>query len=129
MRFQILHENTGRMRLRADVRSMTMVQADLLEAWLLWRACVQVGYSPSSYSIVANNYYDRLRTVCLDTMLRHCLESEDKNAECLVENLTFCEIIHRMGSLYGNGGLAALANFTYGGECVHPRLLEDKEEN
>ena len=40
MRFLILHENTGRMRLRADVRSMTMVQADLLEAWLLAQPCV-----------------------------------------------------------------------------------------
>ena len=34
MRFQILHENAGRLRLRADVRSMTLEQADLLEAWL-----------------------------------------------------------------------------------------------
>ena len=28
MRFQILHENAGRLRLRADVRSMTLEQAD-----------------------------------------------------------------------------------------------------
>ncbi len=34
MRFQILHESPGRMRLRADVRSMSMQQADLLDAWL-----------------------------------------------------------------------------------------------
>ncbi len=34
MRFQILHESPGRMRLRADVRSMSLQQADLLEAWL-----------------------------------------------------------------------------------------------
>ncbi len=35
MRFQILHESRGRVRLRAVQPSMTMEQADLLEAWLL----------------------------------------------------------------------------------------------
>ena len=34
MRFQILHESPGRMRLRAEVRSMSLHQADLLEGWL-----------------------------------------------------------------------------------------------
>ena len=35
MRFQILHESRGRVRLRASQASMTMDQADVLEAWLL----------------------------------------------------------------------------------------------
>ena len=35
MKFQILHESRGRVRLRAMQRSMSMVQADLLEAWIL----------------------------------------------------------------------------------------------
>ncbi len=39
MRFQIMHESPGRMRLRADVRSMSLRQADVLEAWL----CAQPG--------------------------------------------------------------------------------------
>lgn len=34
MRFRIMHESPGRMRLRADMRSMSLRQADLLEAWL-----------------------------------------------------------------------------------------------
>ena len=34
MRFQIMHETPGRMRLRADVGFMSMEQADLLEAWV-----------------------------------------------------------------------------------------------
>ncbi len=34
MRFQILHESAGRVRLKAMQRSMTMEQADLLEAWV-----------------------------------------------------------------------------------------------
>ena len=34
MRFQIMHETPGRIRLRADTRFMSMEQADLLEAWL-----------------------------------------------------------------------------------------------
>ena len=34
MRFQIMHESPGRMRLRADMHSMSLRQADLIEAWL-----------------------------------------------------------------------------------------------
>ncbi len=34
MRFQIMHETPGRLRLRADLRSMSLEQADLLDAWL-----------------------------------------------------------------------------------------------
>ena len=35
MKFQILHESPGRVRLRAVQPDMSMEQADLLEAWLL----------------------------------------------------------------------------------------------
>ena len=35
MKFQILHESRGRARLRAVQASMSMEQADILEAWLL----------------------------------------------------------------------------------------------
>ena len=35
MRFQILHESPGRVRLKAVQHSMSMEQADLLEAWVL----------------------------------------------------------------------------------------------
>jgi len=95
----------------------------LLEAWISWRANVQMNYSPSSFSVIANNYYDLVRSICLDTMVRHCLQTEDKNTECLIENMIFCEIIHRMGSLLGNSSLATLADLDYG-EFIHPRLLE-----
>lgn len=35
MRFYILHESPGRIRLRADVKGMSPEQADLMEVWLL----------------------------------------------------------------------------------------------
>ena len=35
MRFLILHESPGRIRLQADMKRMSMEQADLMEAWLL----------------------------------------------------------------------------------------------
>ena len=41
MRFRILHESPGRIRLRADVKSMSMAEADLLEAWLLKQPNIQ----------------------------------------------------------------------------------------
>ena len=34
MRFRVLHESPGRLRLRAGLRQMTLRQADLLDAWL-----------------------------------------------------------------------------------------------
>ena len=34
MRFRVLHESPGRLRLRAELRQMTLRQADLLDAWL-----------------------------------------------------------------------------------------------
>ena len=95
----------------------------LLEAWISWRANCQMNHGPSSFSVIANNYYDKVRVICLDTMLRHCLKEEDVNTEMLIENLLFCEIIHRMGGIYGNSSLATLANLSYGGEFIHPRLL------
>ncbi len=41
MRFLILHENPGRLRLRAGLRQMTLRQADLLDAWLREQAGVE----------------------------------------------------------------------------------------
>ena len=40
MRFRIMHESPGRLRLRADVPSMSTGQADLLDAWLREQAGV-----------------------------------------------------------------------------------------
>ena len=99
----------------------------LLEAWISWRANAQMDHSPSSFGVIVNNYYDKVRTICLDTMVRHCLEAEDKNAECLIENLLFCEIIHRMGSIAGNSSFNDCAMLSYN-MFIHPRLLENNEE-
>ena len=96
----------------------------LLEVWLSWRANAQMEHSPSSFSVIANNYYDKVRCICLDTMVRHCLQEEDKDAECLIENLIFCEIIHRMGSLAGNSSFNDCAMLSYG-MFIHPRLLRE----
>ncbi|MBR3060177.1 MAG: heavy metal translocating P-type ATPase [Oscillospiraceae bacterium] len=41
MRFLILHESSGRMRLRAELPQMTLRQADLLDAWLRGQAGVE----------------------------------------------------------------------------------------
>lgn len=96
----------------------------LLEAWISWRANVQMSYSPSSFSVIPNNYFDRLRVKCIDTFVRHCLQEEDKYAEYLLENLIFDEIIHRMGSLVGNSS-SAIVYALSSGMFIHPRLLSD----
>ena len=99
----------------------------LLEAWISWRANVQMEHGLSSFSVIGNNYYDKVRCICLDTMVRHCLQSEDRNAECLIENLIFCEIVHRMGSLAGNSSFNTCAMLSYN-MFIHPRLLPEEEE-
>ena len=94
----------------------------LLEAWESWRSNVQMNHSPSSFSVIANNYYDRLRVICIDTVVRHCLECDDPNARCLLDNLILCDIIHRMDSLAGNGSFGTVAGLSNEG-FIHPRLL------
>ena len=97
----------------------------LLEVWISWRANLQMLNSPSSFGVIANNYYDKVRCICLDTMVRHCLRTEDMNAECIIENLIFCEIVHRMGSLYGNSSFNDCAMLSYN-MFIHPRLLPEE---
>ena len=95
----------------------------LLEAWISWRANVQMEYSPSSYNVIIDNYYDLLRVKCLNTFLRHCQEEDDYRARCLMENLIQCENLHRMGSLFGNESYSTCVALSYW-EFIHPRLLE-----
>lgn len=97
----------------------------LLEAWESWRSNVQMNHSPSSFSVIANNYYDRLRVICIDTMVCHCLECDDPNALCLLENLILCDIIHRMDSLAGNGSFGTVARLSNDG-YIHPSILNQE---
>ena len=82
-------------------------------------------YSPSSFSVIPNNYYDQLRVKCLNTMLRHCQE-DDIRTKCLMENMILCEIIHRMASIAGNECFATRMHLSYE-MFIHPRLRESKE--
>lgn len=60
MRFQILHESPGRIRLRADVKQMSMQQADLLEAWLMMQPDIrQVIIHESTFSVTVLYKTDR----------------------------------------------------------------------
>ena len=95
----------------------------LLECWIAWRAYVQDTHGLSSFSTIPNNYYDALRAVCVDTYIRHCLEADDENALCLLENLLSCEILHRQAAIYGNESLAVCVNLCHD-EFIDPRLSE-----
>jgi len=94
----------------------------LLEVWISWRASAQDYHSPSSFSVIPNNYYDMLRTVCLNTFLRHCQNEDDYRARCLMDNLILCEIVHRMGSLAGNSSFLTRMHLAYD-MFIHPELL------
>ncbi len=60
MRFRILHESPNRVRLRADQRSMTDAQAELLDAWLRSRADVdQVTVHERSLCVIILFHGDR----------------------------------------------------------------------
>ena len=76
----------------------------LLEIWLAWRTYTQYVFGGlSSMSVIPNNYFDSIRVVCIDTIVRHCLEAEDTNARCILQNLLLCEILHRQAWIMGNG--------------------------
>ncbi len=75
----------------------------IVEAWVAWRACVQSDYfAPSSFSLIPNRYYDRIRVKCLNTILRHMQKKKDKYDPCLLVNLMACEPLHRMYFIGGN---------------------------
>ena len=94
----------------------------LLECWISWRANAQITHSPSSMSVIANNYYDKVRVICIDTMLRQAIEHNDTNALCLLQNLIVCQALHRQGSILGNESMVIRLHLNYVW-FIHPRLL------
>ncbi len=93
----------------------------LLETWLSWRTRVQMLSSPSSFGIIPNNYYDRLRAKCINTLLRHYQETSDQADLCFIENFVQAQILHRMGYSFGNQAMeyaADLSNWKF----IHPRI-------
>ena len=98
----------------------------LFEAWISWRAHAQMEHSPSSFSVIPNNYFDRVRVKCIDTYVRHCIQEKDPNAEWMLANLMYAEIVHRMASLAGNESFKTVVDLAYG-MFVHPRLLKEDE--
>ena len=95
----------------------------ILEAWLAWRAAVQLEFfAPSSFSIIPNNYDDMIRVKCLNTILRHIQTNPDKYDVCLLENFICCEILHRMDALYGNEATTTIAQLV-NGMFIQPSAL------
>ena len=97
----------------------------LLEVWISWRANLQMEHSPSSFGVIPNCYYDRLRAKCINTWLRHLqADGDDIEALCMLENLIYCEVVHRMASLAGNESFATQMHLAWD-EFIDPRLLEE----
>ena len=99
----------------------------LLECWISWRASAQASHSPSSMTIIPNNYFDKVRVICIDTMLRHAIEHNDTNALCLLQNLIVCSPLHRQSAISGNESMVIRMNLDYSW-FIHPRLLKDTKE-
>ena len=112
--------------LLGDILESGLYTRYLTEAWISWRANTQMVFSASSFSVIPNNYFDMMRVRCMNTILRHCQKEEDDNALCLLENLLEIDLLHRMGSLFGNESLATCAALSYD-EFIHPRLLEEED--
>ena len=98
------------------------------------RAAVQLEYlAPSSFTLIPNSYYDKIRVKCLNTLLRHIQTDPDPYDVCLLENFICCEILHRMDAIYGNEGLTVIARLT-NGMFIQPSALgrdylKDAEES
>ena len=98
----------------------------LYEVWTSWRAHVQMNHAPSSFAVIPNNYFDRLRVKCMNTCLEHYQKTGDWRDLCFIENFICTDIMHRQGSIAGNESLAILAGLSYG-EFIHPRLTGEKD--
>lgn len=106
----------------------------LLEVWISWRANAQMEHSPSSFSIIPNNYFDSMRAKCLDTFLRHIRDDSNKGEDgkeemyvrCMIQNMILVEIIHRMGSIAGNTSFITCMHLAYD-MFIDPRLLEEEK--
>ena len=95
----------------------------LLEAWIAWRALVQLEFfAPSSYAVIPNSYYDKIRVKCLNTILRHIQTTPDKYDVCLIENFINCEILYRMDAIYGNEALTDVSELS-NGMFIQPSAL------
>ena len=110
MRFQVLHESAGRVRLRADVRSMSMAQADILEAWLRRQTDVdEVTVHERTCGVIIKYHGDRVRLfeslsgfsyqAAERTMERQVRSSRALN-RMYKENLVFLVIRHYLKKLF-----------------------------
>ena len=112
--------------LLGDIMESGIYTRYLNEVWTSWRAHLQLYHSPSSFSLIPNAYYDRLRVKCMNTILRHCQQEEDPQALCLLQDMILSEILHRMGSISGNESMVICMHLAYD-LFIHPRMLEDEE--
>lgn len=112
----------GGVNLLGEILESGLYTKYLLEAWITWRASFQMErIGLSSFCVIPNNYYDRMRVKCMNTILRHIQTSPDKYDSCLLENLAMCEILHRQASISGNESLKTLSNLETV-MFVHPRV-------
>ena len=120
--------------LLGDIIESGIYSKYLLEVWISWRANAQMEHSPSSFSIIPNNYFDRMRAKCLDTFLRHLhddshkdeTDKEEMYVRCMIQNMILVEIVHRMGAISGNTSFNTCMHLAYD-MFIDPRLLEEKK--
>lgn len=124
----IQHDPWDGALLLGDIMESGVYTKYLLEVWISWRAHLQMYFSPSSFGVIPNNYYDRLRVKCMNTMLKHIQVSDDEKEEmyarCLLQNLILSQIVHRQGSISGNDSMAICMHLAYD-MFIHPRLLTE----
>ena len=98
----------------------------LFEVWLSWREHLQYWQSPSTYALIPNNYYDRMRVKCLNTLLRHYPEAKKRErlyTLCSMENFIQIGILHRLGD-FGNESLGLVTALNRN-LFIHPRISGD----
>ena len=67
-------------------------------------------FGSSSMSLIPNNLYNQVRARCVETILRHYIQSGEEFDLCLIDNLIGCGVLARFGWIMGNGATPALYN-------------------
>lgn len=122
----VLYDRYEGVLLLGDIIESGIYTPYLFEVWTSWRAHAQMEHSPSSFSVIANNYFDMIRVKCINTYLRHCQANpKDEKARIMMLNLILSEIVHRQGSLAGNSSFKTAAELDYW-MFINPKLLKEE---
>jgi len=104
-------DETGAIQWLGDLLESGEYSKYLYEVWMQWKYSVQAIYfGVSTYSIIPDMYFEKVRNVVLNTMLRHIQNNpDDLGAKAFAFNIAVEMNLDRAAGVFGNVSL----NYSY----------------